>query len=202
MPWKPAYVTLEAVKNYLSIEGDDESQDTNLTRNIEAASRAVDRECRRQFGRSDAPVTRTYTPQYDPIERVWFVSTDDVAQTQSVPIVVSGDNGSGEYASDLSAAVEAYPENASADGVPVRGFLLGSSAPSKVRVTAVFGWDAVPVVVEDAVLLQLNRLAKRKEAPFGIAGSPSGDGETRLLSKLDAGVALMLRGVTRRWSAA
>lgn len=200
--WKPPYVTLDAAKNYLGIGEDDGTHDANLTRNIESASRAVDRECRRQFGSSVSAVERTYEPMYDPVERVWFVSTDDIAQTQGDPITVFSDRGTGTYSNELTETAQPYPENAAADGVPVRGFLLGSSNPGKVRVKAVFGWDETPLAVVDAVLLQLHRFHKRKDAPFGIAGSPSGDGEARLLSKLDPDVALMLRGYTRRWSAA
>lgn len=205
MAWRPDYVTLVEVKDYIGITGDDETHDVKLARDIASASRAVDRECRRQFGSSVTPVDRFYTPQFDPVDRYWFVVTDDVAQTQGAPIVVSLDDGTYTYATDVTASARPLDPNAAADGRPVQGYRLAGSNWGRVdelRVRAVFGWDSVPVSIKDATLLQTQRFFKRGDAPFGIAGSPSGEGEMRLLSKVDPDVALMLRGYTRRWSAA
>ncbi len=203
--WRPAYVTLDDAKRYLGVGEDDGTYDAQITRDVEAASRAVDRECRRQFGSTVFQVERFYRPQYEPVEGYWYVVTDDIAQTQSSPVVVSGDAGEWTYPTDITSKARPLHPNAAVDGRPNIGFKLSGSyrgVAEEVRVKAVFGWDAVPVTVQDAVLLQTHRLFKRKDAPFGIAGSPSGDGEARLLSKLDPDVALMLRGYTRRWSAA
>ena len=55
-------------------------------------------------------------------------------------------------------------------------------------------FDPVPSSVKLAVLLQASRWVKRREAPFGIAGSPEMGNELRLLAKLDPDVMVLLAG--------
>lgn len=76
------------------------------------------------------------------------------------------------------AAVTGYetsPDNALADGKPITGLLrvLGTwgTATTRVRVTARFGWPAVPDDITEAALIQASRLYKRKDSPEGITGS-------------------------------
>jgi hypothetical protein len=54
--------------------------------------------------------------------------------------------------------------------------------------------DPVPASVKLAALLQATRLFKRKEAPFGVAGSLELGSELRLLAKLDPDVEMLLGG--------
>jgi len=41
---------------------------------------------------------------------------------------------------------------------------------SEVTVTGVWGWSAVPAAVQQAARLQVARVHKRIDAPFGVAG--------------------------------
>jgi len=50
----------------------------------------------------------------------------------------------------------------------------------------------VPTTVKQATLLQASRVFARREAPFGVAGSPDMGSELRLLEKVDPDVAVML----------
>jgi hypothetical protein len=81
-------------------------------------------------------------------------------------------------------------------------YLSGTDWPTEagaVKVTATFGWPAVPAEVRQAALIQAVRLFKRKGSPFGIAGSPEDGSEMRLLSRLDPDVENLLRHLRRPW---
>jgi hypothetical protein len=62
----------------------------------------------------------------------------------------------------------------------------------------------VPPSIPAALLLQASRLNKRRDSPFGIAGSPSaqGAGEVRLLARLDPDFITTLKPYVRKWWAA
>lgn len=82
-------------------------------------------------------------------------------------------------------------------------FAAGTSIPlsTRVRVTATWGWPAIPDTIRYATLLQASRLFARRHAPFGVAGSPE-TGQLRLLEKIDPDVAVSVRPYRRVWAAA
>lgn len=55
-------------------------------------------------------------------------------------------------------------------------------------------FSPVPSMVKLATQLQASRWAKRRDAPFGIAGSPEMGSELRLLARLDPDVEILLGG--------
>jgi hypothetical protein len=69
----------------------------------------------------------------------------------------------------------------------------------RVKVTATFGWTAVPDAVKLACLIQASRLFARRHSPFGILGSPETGGELRLLERLDADLVVSVRPFQRVW---
>jgi hypothetical protein len=71
-----------------------------------------------------------------------------------------------------------------------------------VEVAALWGWTSVPPTIMQANLIQAARFLKRRDAPFGVAGSLELGSEIRLLSKLDPDVALMVGAYKRNWGAA
>jgi hypothetical protein len=71
-----------------------------------------------------------------------------------------------------------------------------TGAPDEVAVTAnPWGWTTVPANATLATRLQLARWLKRRDAPFGIAGT--GERQLRLLDKLDADVGTSLADFVR-----
>lgn len=58
--------------------------------------------------------------------------------------------------------------------------------------------ETVPDSIKLACLLQASRFFIRREAPFGIAGSPEAGSELRLLAKVDPDVEVIL-GPYRSW---
>ena len=60
--------------------------------------------------------------------------------------------------------------------------------------TTVVQFSPVPSSVKLATELQASRWAKRRDAPFGVAGSPELGSELRILAKLDPDVQILLGG--------
>lgn len=205
MPWAPDYVALEAQREYVRIRSDaDDLDDDEIQGKISAASRAVDRECLRQFGKTDATEARYYRPRWSKTRSGWLVAVDDVPS--AVGLQVHLDTvGDGSYATQVTGYV-LRPANAAAAGRPWEGLLIKLPQPfrvsgvvDEVRVTApAFGWASLPATVVEATKLQASRFLARRDAPFGVAGNPEQGSELRLLAKVDADVSVMLRSYRRR----
>lgn len=189
MAWQPDYVTTEELKAFLRI--DDTVDDDLLAYAVAAASRSVDKFCNRQFGLLAAVQDRVYTARWDVVLGRYVVDIDDLMTTTG--LVITG-----------AAAITDYtlrPSNADLNGRPWTRIILNSGGRSDldgITVTAKFGWTDVPVTVQQATLVQSSRLFKRKDAPFGIAGSPELGSEMRLLAKVDPDVAVVLSPYQRR----
>lgn len=186
--WSPDYVTAGELAAYVRIG--DTADDVQLGIAIAAASRSIDRFTRRQFGVVAAPVARYYPGRVDPATGRWVLDVDDLMSSTGLAVDVDT-AGDGTY----SGAVTDYtltPRNAVADGRPWTGLVVDgtstvtpTTAPGSVRVTALWGWTAVPDAVQQGCLLQASRLIARRDSPFGVAGSPDAGSEVRLLARVD-----------------
>jgi hypothetical protein len=185
---------------------------------VESAARAIDRACGRTFRLADVTASAryfTYTPPrgwdvpvYDPNPQDWYrhavLPIDDVADTTGM-IVTFDTSGNGDY----TLATTEYrvgPSNATARQMPYSSLIFDSgtyppSCTEGVKVEALWGWGAIPQTIVNANLIQASRFYKRRDAPFGIAGSPDMGSELRLLAKLDPDVALMVGAYKRNWGA-
>lgn len=162
------YADLAALKGHLNIPADDTTRDQLLQRALAAASRGIDRDTGRRFWLDEVPVARVYSSQ----GRTVFADdgrarliVNDIGDDTGLVV----DTGSGTSWSELP-DVETGPDNALLDGRPVTS-LIASSWPGRVRVTARWGWPAVPDEVEQATLIQAARLYRRKDSPEGVTGS-------------------------------
>ncbi|MEU5721575.1 hypothetical protein ABZ783_07110 [Micromonospora sp. NPDC047738] len=190
MAWAPAYVSAEDLKSFVRVA--DAVDDPQVALAVEAASRAVDSQCRRQFGKVDAPAARRYTAQLECGR--WVVDIDDLMSTTGLAVTVPGGTVTG---------YDPEPVNAAADGRPwtrlvISGSRLPTGAANEVTVTAAWGWTAVPEAVKQATLLQASRFLARRDSPYGIAGSPDAGSEVRLLARVDPDVAVILGPYVRR----
>lgn len=192
MTWKPDYTTTSAVKAYLRISDTDD--DAQLAVFITAASRAIDKWCGRQFGVVAALETREYEGKWDPSIGKTVYEIDDVMDIDDMTVVVTSD------ASDIT-DYELWPLNADKKGRPFTQ-LRTSATKSRLTVDALWGWTAIPSEVVNATLLQVARLAARRDSPYGVAGSPSDGSEARLLASVDPDVKVVLDDLKRKWWAA
>ena len=214
MSWRPDYLTLAAFKTYLRIG--DTVDDAELAVAVTAASRAVDHACNRQFGVEASAVARVY--EASPAAGGWragssrpfggraWVEIDDLMTTSD--LAVKFDQDADATFEETVTAYDLWPWNAAADGKPWTHIVFRSTAtapvssPRAVEVTAKWGWTAVPAQVAEAARLQAARFFKRRDAPFGVAGSPDVGSELRLLARLDPDVAVLVGSLKRMWVAA
>ncbi|MEV6614263.1 phage gp6-like head-tail connector protein [Streptomyces sp. NPDC051051] len=166
------YVTLEELKAQFGIEPGDTSRDAQLNRARASASRSIDKTTGRRFWLDEAPVQRVFNPRGRIVREddgdLFLV--DDIGSAEGLVV----ETGSGSSWSAVT-AYETSPDNALADGRPVTGLFrsLGTwgTSTGRLRITARFGWPAVPDDIHEAALIQASRLFKRKDSPEGIIGS-------------------------------
>ena len=223
--WRPSYATGAALRAFMGAPASltttspayTDPTDWIYDTAIAAASRSIDTSCFRQFGNSGSdPATRLFTPYVDIGRQRIVCDIDDLSDLAGL-LVES--NQSGDAATwGVVTAYRLSPLNAAADGRPYtelvfpRGWAWGAYAydmlpfaEGSVRVTTGatdacttgWGWPAFPDGVVEAALIQASRLVKRKDSPFGIAGSPAEGNALRLLARLDPDVAVLVADYRR-----
>jgi hypothetical protein len=170
------YCTLAELKPELRIPSADTDDDTRLEVAIAAASRQIDAHCGRFFWREAGTHTREF---YANDHRRCEV--DDISTVTGLVVQVDDDDdGVFETTLTISTDFILRPLNA-ADHVPVLpyneivlvdaingNFPMSQSGRPGVRVTARFGWPAVPDDVKKACLVQSAMLFKSADAVFGV----------------------------------
>lgn len=198
-----AYATLEELRVFVGIPADDETDDAVLQVALDAAAGQVDAYTGRRFTADEAPTTRYYTATDPGHVRV------DPLQTAVGLVVATDDTGDGSYSTawTLGDDYRLTPVNSPSTGRPWTGLARSTAGPRSfprgelaVEVTATFGWTEIPAAVHEATLLQASRLFVRRQAPFGVAGSPDIGSEVRLLARLDPDVEALLRPYRRTWA--
>jgi hypothetical protein len=167
------YCEADVVTSALDLRNDDGQLDTVITQ----CSRFIDLTCGRQFGpaANDTATTRLF----DPIS-LYCVRIDDAYAVT----LVETDGGAGTYTTDwASTDWQAFPLNGVGpdqqtgwpytriESIAGRTFTYLPNRPPLVRVTAKWGWAAVPDAVALACQLLVGEVFKAaREAPFGSAG--------------------------------
>ncbi|MEU6098965.1 phage gp6-like head-tail connector protein [Streptomyces sp. NPDC047079] len=168
------YATRDELKAQLGIETGDTSRDALLDKALTAASRGIDRTTGRRFWLDATPTARTYRLHQRVVreEDGDVLLVDDIGDTTGMT-VESSSTGGGTYTAVTG--YETTPDNALADGYAITGLLrplsIWGTAFTRIRVTAKFGWPAIPNDIAQACLIQATRLYKRKDSPEGIIGS-------------------------------
>lgn len=188
------YTTSAALKTTLSLSATTYA-DADIAAAITAASRAIDKLCNRRFWLdTDANQVRYYTPY-----SLSTLQVDDITTFTSLATDPSGDNTFPDTWT-LHTDFELEPLNAAADGEPytklvVRAngsFVFPFGYTRSVKVTAQFGWPAIPQGIVDATTIVATQLLKRKrEAPFGVLAIGA-DGAAIRLAKMDPQVAMLV----------
>jgi len=197
--WKPVYASLTLMRDWLRIRNIEDTDDDALLRlKLSAASRAVDGTCLRQFGKVDAPVTRSYDMRWSRTWCSWVAEIDDIMDTTDLAFTLD----------DVVLTADQYslrPRNAIADGEPYTYALITANptGPGVLAGLGLWGWGATwPDPITEATLLQTSRLNIRRDSPYGIAGGAEGSGELRLLARLDPDIApLVVDYVRTGWVA-
>lgn len=163
------YVSLDEFKEYMKMTGKDQYDDA-LSDALSSSTAEIDRKCRRQFNRAETATVRSYYPTSRQVAKVHdFYTTEDLVITL---------NGSALTADQ---DYELQPLDGIVDGSPGWPFwiikLLGGrsygssgSAGAPLKVTARWGWTAVPSPVKQACLIMAAETFQLKDAPLGVAG--------------------------------
>lgn len=198
MTWKPDYCTVADAKAYVKVEDTDD--DAQFALAVTAASRAIDDETERQFGQTAGAEARRYDARWHKKRGRWMVDVDDIQDVTGLTVAVSA---------GPVTPFDLLPANAALIGKPYERLLIKPESANQptgleeaeVTVTAKYGWTAVPPTIKLATLMQISRWHARRDAPFGVAGSPDQGSEIRLLARLDPDVKVMVRGYLRWWGA-
>lgn len=183
------YATVAALKERMDITDTDD--DTMLTAILTGVCRAIDTHCGQSFYQDNAASVRYYTAIdretvfVDPLVSVTTLATDDDADRTY---------GTTWQTTDY----DLQPANAASRERPYTWIEVAPDGdycfPTRsraVKLTAIWGWPAVPAQVSEAALLWGERLYKRKDAPFGVASFIEA-GEMRLIKEIDPDVQTLL----------
>jgi len=199
-PLMPDYATLAQVKGYLKIAHD--NLDDDLAVWLTGTSRQIDKHCGRSFGQLTTAATVRRTARWNRVRRQWMVDIPDLTEANAADLVVT-------VAGVTVTQYVLQPDDAPMRDMPYERLLFTSLAerqpcgqPDEVTLSAKWGgWTAPPAGVGGAMRIQCNRLNKRKDSPFGVAGSPQvGGTELRLLERVDPDAANLLKPYLRRWA--
>lgn len=162
------YATVADLKVRLAIETTDTSHDTDIGDALDAVSRQIDDHCHRFFYQATA--TTMYYTAADSRE----LTVDDLV---SVTTLATDDNESRLWGTTWATTdYDLEPYNAALTGRPytvirvppagTKEFTPGSL--KAVKIVGTFGWPSVPGRIEQACLLQAQRLYMRRHTPLGI----------------------------------
>ena len=185
------YAILDQLKEQMRIPVNDLTDDARLELAIAAASRQTDGHTGRRFWQDATVKVREYSAD-DPT----CLLVDDISTATGL-IVQLDDNQDGVYETTLTINTDfrLYPWNAAAE-VPAWPFTelrlavhAGSYFPMvegspTVKVTARFGWPAVPDDVTKACLVQAGQLFKSDDAAFGAVQFAESGVALRVLNRL------------------
>lgn len=174
-----AYVTTDELRHWIGIENT--SADAVLVPIVSSAKLWVDSRCGRRFDEDSTSSARYYYPE-DP----YHVVIDDAV---SISAVATDDGDDGTYSTTwASTDYQKCPVNGvgqnGAGGWPYTDLLaieartFPANARPSVKVTAVWGWDAVPADVKTATLMVGARLYALRNAPLGLSGGSLDFGPT------------------------
>lgn len=199
-----SYATVAQLREHMADPGSKLDAEL-LERALNATSRSIDKFCGRRFWQDAAVVAREYRPRDETV-----VFLDDIS-TETGLVVATDTTGDGSFTTTwLSTDYQLEPRNADVVAAGSSGDAFAwwqitaidnETFPvhdhrATLRVTAKFGWSAVPVEVEDACLMKAAKLFRRKDSPDGIRGF-SEFGPVRISRFEDPDVADLLENYMR-----
>jgi hypothetical protein len=166
------YTDLETVKEALGKSSTDD-RDELIEAAIAAASRAIDQRTGRRFYADTSASARTFRAvgRYVTTCDTQALWVDDIADATGMTVETKyGFSGTWSTVTTW----ELGPDNADAYGHPWDRVVAAGgwlSPAITVRVTATWGWSAVPDVITQAATLLAARLYRRKDSPQGVLGN-------------------------------
>lgn len=169
-----SYASLAELKNRVGISDGDTQDDDAMTSALDVASRGIEFCTHRQFNDAGTASARLFYADTRHLAKVDDFSTAD-------DLVIETDTaGDGTYATTWTTSdYELQPLNGIVDSVSgwpfwriravERWFPCGERRAG-LRVTARWGWTAIPAPVKEATLILAEDVFKLKDTPFGAGG--------------------------------
>lgn len=170
-----SYGTLTELKGRLGIGASDTTDDSRLTTALATASRGIEKSCNRQFNDAVTTSARVFYPMS------WTLCEIDDFSTTTGLIIQTDEADDGQYEATWETSdFQLFPLNGIVDGETGWPYWQLCSTESRyfpmrsyhapVRITARWGWTAVPAPIKEACLIVAEETFKLKDAPFGVAG--------------------------------
>lgn len=188
----PLYVDLDTFRSSVDRSDADTTRDGYLYACLSASSRGIDDYCGRVFYRDPTATARTFRTRgrVDASDSDGeLLLLDDIATDDGL-IVEVGDT---TFTTLTATSYDLEPSTALVRRRPATGLRRVAGRWSRnrlVRVTAAWGWPAIPAQVVQATQIQAKRLYKRRDSPEGVLGN-SEWGVVRL-SRVDPDVQALL----------
>jgi len=186
------YATLAEIKARLGIVTGDTADDTKMESIVEALSRAIDELTARRFYLDASDATRYFTAEFPEV-----LYAGDLVSVTTLATDASGSRAY-EYTWSATRDYDLEPFNAALDGKPYfriqvtpRGLYSFPTLAKGVKLIGKWGWPAVPRPIAEACLLAGEKLFKRKDAIFGVVGSPE-MGTLKQMMRDDPDLAMLL----------
>jgi hypothetical protein len=172
------YASLATFKDELDIDPNNVLLDSKITRALTGSSRGIDRVTGRQRFWVDDNVSQRDLSMDNRVtstqtgEQLLLLNGWDIATNAGLLVSVGSVGGTFTPLTTFSL----YPDEALVDGWPIEGLVqptgIWNRLPGfRVRVTAKWGWAAVPDDIQQACLILARRLYNRKDSPSGVMGS-------------------------------
>jgi|TARA_B100001250_G_scaffold252670_1_gene217288 hypothetical protein len=198
------YCTLAELKTYLGLSGS--GQDDNLENAVDSASREIDGICDRFFYQTSSDA-KYFTP-----DNALFIDVPDISSPSGLAVLIdTSDDGTHDTTLTINTDFYTKPLDAGneVDGIqyqPITQITILDTRSSErfdptivkqIKITAQWGFSAVPHAIKQATLLQATRLFKRKDSPFSTYGNPeTGTGE--LFNKFDPDAMKLIKKYIKR----
>ena len=200
------YVDKTDLKTYIGLSGS--GQDTNIDNAINSASRLIDKICGRHFWQDDAVTEKYYTPINH-----YYVEVDDISTTTGLIVQLdTTDDGAYDKTITLDTDFVLKPFNPQVHKISSTTYYFPQTELNilttrsdetfdptiikNIKITAKFGWSAVPEAISQATLIQATRLWKRKDTPFNVFGNEQ-TGQRELFSKIDPDALQLIKGYVK-----
>lgn len=166
------YLSVQELKSYMGLETD--QTDALVGSAISSASREIERFTNRQFNRAEVASARLYVAR-----QCDMIAVDDFWTTDDFKLEVD-QSGTNDWTEVDASEYQLAPLNKMLNGIEWvywRIELIGSTRlpvlgrRAAVRVTAKWGWEAVPSDVLQAVKIHASDTYQLKDSRMGIAGS-------------------------------
>jgi hypothetical protein len=171
------YALVPQLKSRLGIPDSNSARDSELATRLASAAADINRWCHRQFGRQEEATTRKFHLGRTGLDVHDFWSLEDLAITpysMGLPgtawdvatVIVEPFDGVVDQVPGWPFTRISYPHG----DHPLARALYYNNQGAEVRVTARWGWEAVPESITTANLMLAAMDDKARDAPFGVAG--------------------------------